>query len=137
MTKPFDIELPAWTAAKGYYMMKSRAMHTATPGLLLTEAPEAEGYYKLTHAASKYSILSAEYAATHDAFGLFVLAEALAAAGDWSRGTAEIAADMELASAATAIVKASPIEWAEARPSKGLNQASAAVIAEATKSGKN
>ena len=137
MTKPFDIELPAWNKRQGHFTQKSRAMLTATPGILLTEAVEDEGRYRLTHASSKFSILAGEYAATHDVFGLFILAEALAAAGDWERSPGEIAADKGLSAAVLALVKAANIEWSGMRKSPGLNKASAAALAAASKPGEN
>jgi hypothetical protein len=108
---PFTFECPGFAAGDGYGKFNVRAIRTSATGILLTEAKEIEGVYRLTHEASGMAITTGAYASSHDAFGLLTLADVLGKAGDWTRDAAAIAADEDFGAVIKPLVMNADIEW--------------------------
>jgi hypothetical protein len=108
---PFTFECPGFVVGDGYGKFDVRAIRTSAPGILLTESKEIEGVYRLTHEASGMAITTGPYAASHDVFGLLLLADALGKAGDWTRDAAAIASDDGFGAVVKPLVSNADIEW--------------------------
>lgn len=109
---PFTFTVPSFKDGK-YGTLEVRAMRTSCPHILITEAFEPPGVYRLTHADTGMTITHGDAGASCDVFGLFMLAAELGKIGDWSRPARELVADKEFSSKVKLTINAADIEWVQ------------------------
>ena len=125
---PFTFTAPSFKDGK-YGTLEVRAMRTECPHILITEAFEWCGAYRLTHADTGMTLTYGDTGASRDAFGLFALAAELGKIGDWSRPARDLVADKEFAAAVPRVIKASSIKWLQYENSPEHTEASRAALA--------
>lgn len=125
---PFKVTVPSYKDGK-YGTLEVLAMHTACPQILITEASEWPGAYRLTHVGTGMTITYGDRGASRDAFGLFTLADELGKIGDWSRPASELVADKEFSMKVNPTIMASDIEWLQYEITAEHTAASRAAIA--------
>lgn len=108
---PFKFTIPTFTQAAGRASYEVNAVATSVDGILLTEAREQAGEYRLTHRPSGLSITNGDMAMTADVLGLLKLAATLGTLGDWTRSATEIDADQGFKAAIHAAVAVAAINW--------------------------
>ncbi len=124
---PFMVTSPSFKDGK-YGTLEIRAMRTECPHILITEAYECPGAYRLTHADTGMTITHGDTGASRDAFGLFILAAELAKIGNWSRPACELVADKEFSAKVKPTIMAAAIDWLEYKNTPEHTAASLAAL---------
>jgi len=125
---PFLFTAPSFKDGK-YGTLKVRAMRTECPHIIITEASEWPGAYRLTHADTGMTLTHGDTGASRDAFGLFILAAELGKIGDWARPARDLVADKAFAAKVPMTIKAAKIEWLQYENSPEHTAASIAALA--------
>lgn len=125
---PFMLTVPSFKNGK-YGTIEVRAMRTECPHILVTEASEWWGAYRLTHADTGMTLTNGDTGASRDVFGLFTLAAELGKIGDWSRPAKDLVADMEFSAKVKPTIMAADIEWLQYENTPEHTAASRAAIA--------
>lgn len=124
---PFTFVAPSFKDGK-YGTLEVRAMRTECQHILITEAFEWPGAYRLTHADTGMTITHGDTGASRDAFGLFALAAELGKIGDWSRPARELVADKEFSAKIKPTIMAADIEWLQYENTLEHTEASRAAL---------
>lgn len=107
---PFEFTIPTFSNGQ-IGTETTRAMETENSLILITEATEMSGMYRLTHRPTGMAITGSKFAATADVFGLFELAADLGRIGDWGRTGIELHRDKAFSDMVKSLVRLAPIKW--------------------------